>query len=101
MPPQPSVASGNPRLEADTSPRPLGMLLVEVAVLLDQHLVEGEALARDLAALACLDHLAAGLVQVRAVVELAAPQERAEFPHRLADLVLGQVEEAEGLEARR
>ncbi len=80
---------------------PLGMLLVQLPVLLDQHLVEGEALGADLAALRGLDDRAPRLAQVRAIVELAAAQVRAELAHRLADLVLGEVEEPERLEARR
>src|SRR5258706_99551 len=79
---------GKPRLL-----RPLGMLFVQVAVLLDEHLVEGQALGGDLAAFRRLDDVAAGLGEVRAIVELAGAQERAEFAHRLADLVLGEVEE--------
>src|SRR5258706_13127216 len=82
-------------------PRPLGVLLVQVAVLLDEHLVERQALGRDLAALRRLDDLASRLGEVRAIVELAGAEEGAELAHRFADLVLGEVEEAERLEAGR
>src|SRR5260221_127293 len=77
------------------------MLLVKVAMLLDQHLEERKALGGDLSARGRVDHRAPGFGQVRAIVELAGAQERAEFAHRLADLVLGEMEEAERLKTRR
>src|SRR4051812_22171993 len=80
--------------------RPLRMLFVQVPMLLDQHLVEREPRRRDLALLRGVDDRAARLAEVRAVVELAAPQVRPEFHHRFADLVLGEVEQPERLEAR-
>src|SRR5258708_37679320 len=77
------------------------MLLVQLPVLLDEDLVEGQARGGALPAPGRRDDFAAGLLDMRAIVELAAPEEGAELAHRLADLVLGEVEEAEGLEAGR
>src|SRR6185437_7332393 len=77
------------------------MLLVELPMLLDEDLIEGQALPADLAPAGRLDDRASRLSQMRAIVELAPPQERPELAHRLSDLVFRQVEEAEGLEARR
>src|SRR3954464_8128338 len=77
------------------------MFLLPLAVLLDEHLVEGEPLRADLLFLRRGDDRASRLGEMRAVVELAASEERTELAHRLADLVLGQMEEAEGLEAGR
>src|SRR5882757_848892 len=80
---------------------PLRMLLVELPVLLDQHLVEGKPRGADLALADGRDDRAARLGEVRAIVELARAEIRAEVRHRVADLVFRQMEQAERLEARR
>src|SRR5882762_8109105 len=77
------------------------MLLVQLSVLLDEHLVERQALGAHIPLADRGEDRASRLREVRAIVELARSEVGTEFAHRLSDLVFGEMEEAEGLESGR
>ena len=72
----------------------------QFALLLDQDLVKRESRHVDFTLLGGLDNAATRFIDMRAIVELAGADKRPEIGHRVSDIVVRQMHQAERLQAR-